>query len=80
VLFRSSHMADFRTPNIPKKIRKRSLQLMKEGSAGYFDGSTVASRNCCGVGGILKINDHKSIKWLINCGPGTNTKDELMGV
>jgi hypothetical protein len=50
-----------------------------EGSAWWFDGATVASGNCSGASGILKISDHKIFKWTINCGPGTNTREKLLG-
>jgi ribonuclease HI len=53
--------------------------MVKEGSINWFDGEAIASGNCCGVGGVLKISEHKIFHWLINCGPGTNNRDELMG-
>jgi hypothetical protein len=33
-----------------------------------------------GGGGILKSSDFSVYRWVMNCGEGTNTKDELMGV
>jgi ribonuclease HI len=32
-----------------------------------------------GVDGVLVVNDHCKYKWLLNCGPGTNTHTELLG-
>jgi ribonuclease HI len=33
----------------------------------------------CGDGGVIKQPDQEVIKWHINCGMDTNTKDELFG-
>jgi ribonuclease HI len=45
-----------------------------------FDGVASSDGNLCGAGGFLKINGSKVTKWLMNCGQGTNTKVELLGV
>jgi ribonuclease HI len=45
-----------------------------------FDGATLSNGECCGAGGIIKTHASKVIKWYINCGAGTNTKAELMGL
>jgi ribonuclease HI len=29
---------------------------------------------------VLRINDHTTYKWTFNCGPGTNTREKLLGV
>jgi len=55
------------------------LRPVVEGLTGWFDGATTTFGNCSGAGGILKITDHKIFKWTINCGPGTNTRAELLG-
>jgi ribonuclease HI len=34
----------------------------------------------CGAGGVIKLPDSTVYRWFINCGIGTNTKAELMGV
>jgi ribonuclease HI len=45
-----------------------------------FDGATSADGKQCGAGGYLKTHDSIVTRWLMNCGEGTNTKAELMGV
>jgi ribonuclease HI len=32
-----------------------------------------------GVGGVIKISEQCCFKWILNCGPGTNTRAELLG-
>jgi ribonuclease HI len=39
----------------------------------------VSTGTNSGVGGVLVVNDHCKYKWLLNCGPGTNTRTELLG-
>jgi len=34
----------------------------------------------CGAGGVIKTPNSIVYRWFINCGSGTNTKEELMGV
>jgi hypothetical protein len=72
-------MVDYKIPNKPKAIRRGMLQHVVEGSTGWFDEAAVASGNCSGACGILKISDHIISKWTINCGPGTNTREKLFG-
>jgi hypothetical protein len=79
VILSTLQLADYRTPIKLKKTRKRALCMVKEGSVGWFDGAATTTGNCCGAGGILKISEHRIIHWLINCGPGTNNRAELMG-
>jgi ribonuclease HI len=47
---------------------------------GWFDGVALSNGIQSGVGGLIKINDKTSIKWTFNCGPGTNTREEFLGV
>jgi ribonuclease HI len=54
---------------------------MAEGhTIAYFDGATQSSGFCCGAGGTFKNHPSRITKWFINCGVGTNTKAELMGL
>jgi ribonuclease HI len=45
-----------------------------------FDGAARSSGLCCGAGGTFKSHPSRITKWFINCGEGTNTKAELMGL
>jgi ribonuclease HI len=49
------------------------------GTVGWFDGAALATGQNSGAGGVLQINEHIIFKWTINCGPGTNTRAELLG-
>jgi ribonuclease HI len=50
------------------------------GTVGWFDGAAQQSGQNSGAGGVIRVNDHQSYKWFFNCGPGTNTRAELLGV
>jgi ribonuclease HI len=49
------------------------------GAVGWFDGAAKASRSNSGVGGVIRTLDNRTFKWILNCGPGTNTRAELLG-
>jgi len=46
---------------------------------GWFDGVTTSSGTNNGAGGVIKYNEKCSYKWYMNCGPGSNTRVELLG-
>jgi ribonuclease HI len=54
--------------------------LDKGGTMGWFDGATAANGLNNGAGGVIRINDQSNYHWLLNCGCGTNTRAELLGV
>jgi len=47
---------------------------------GWFDGATQSNGLQSGAGGVIKLFDNTIYKWNIQCGPGTNTRVELLGV
>jgi len=53
-------------------------------SLGYtlvcFDGAVESTGLCCGAGGFFRTHSKRITKWFINCGEGTNTKEELLGL
>lgn len=49
-------------------------------SVAFFDGAALASGTCCGAGGTFRSHPHRLTKWFINCGRGSNTKAELLGL
>ena len=54
---------------------------MAEGSTLVcFDGVALSNGLCCGAGGTFKSHPSRITKWFLNCGVGSNTKDELMGL
>jgi hypothetical protein len=46
---------------------------------GWFDGAAQENGNLSGAGGVIKVNEDTSYKWIFNCGPRTNTRAELLG-
>jgi ribonuclease HI len=45
-----------------------------------FDGATQSNGQQCGAGGVIKTSDFSVYRWTFNCGEGTNTREELLGV
>jgi ribonuclease HI len=45
----------------------------------FFDGA-AQTNGCCGAGGFFKNHLSRITKWFFNCGVGTNTKAELLGL
>jgi ribonuclease HI len=48
-----------------------------------FNATTQADGKQCGArggGGGIKTPDHSVYRWIFNCGEGTNTREELLGV
>jgi ribonuclease HI len=46
----------------------------------WFDGAAQLDGNQCGAGGVFKTPDLTVYRWVFNCGGGTNTRAELLGV
>jgi ribonuclease HI len=69
----------------PSTVKTLPLQVceftQEEGfTLACFDGATHSNGLCCGAGGIFKSHPSRVTKWFINCGAGSNTKAELMGL
>jgi ribonuclease HI len=60
-------------------LRRRTALRMANGTVGWFDGEAMSSGLNSGVGGVIRTHDNHTFKWTINCGPGTNTRVELLG-
>jgi ribonuclease HI len=69
-------------PTIPKSIPNRVCDITQtEGfTLACFDGAALANGECCGAGGFFKSHATRITKWFLNCGAGTNTKAELLGL
>jgi hypothetical protein len=70
---------------LPQSHNSASLRacsiIHKEGfTIACFDGAAISGGKLCGVGGVIKSPESTVYRWYINCGEGTNTKVELMGV
>jgi hypothetical protein len=59
--------------------RSEPSQTDWSGNIGWFDGAAISTGTNSGVGGVIKVSEHCRYKWLLNCGPGTNTRAELLG-
>ena len=56
------------------------LTLPEGVTLACFDGATLSNGRCCVAGGFFKSHDTRITKRYLNCGVGTNTKAELMGL
>jgi hypothetical protein len=62
-------------------IKSKNPPLLKNGRPlGWFDGVAQRGGQICRAGGVIRVNNHTKYKWMLNCGPGTNTREELLGV
>jgi ribonuclease HI len=65
---------------IPPSFRSCLIAHPHDSTVACFDGATLANGKCSGAGGIIKTSVSTVYRWYFNCGEGTNTKAELMGV
>lgn len=56
------------------------MDLVARDPTGWFDGAALTLGQNSGAGGIIRFFEHKIYKWYFNCGQGTNTREELLGV
>ena len=56
------------------------FKLVEGYTLACFDGAAMSNGLCCGAGGIFKHHPARVTKWFLNCGEGTNTKAELLGL
>jgi hypothetical protein len=45
----------------------------------FFDDASINGGATCGAGGSLKRLNNPDVRWIFNCGGGSNTKVELVG-
>jgi hypothetical protein len=73
-------VANSTTPTKVAIQKKVKIHLQGGTPAGWFDGATQSNGLQSGAGGLLRITENSYYKWTFNCGPGTNTRAELLGV
>jgi ribonuclease HI len=61
-----------------KKILKNP-HIAEDYPTGWFDGAAQCCGTLSGAGGLIKINTTTIYRWTFSCGPGTNTRAELLG-
>jgi ribonuclease HI len=69
-------MGKFHKVRIP---RFTPTTLPVDKTLAWFDGAAQQNGLLSGVGGVIKLDDHKEYRWTLNCGKGTNSRAELMG-
>jgi len=81
VLYRVSASFHWQSPPL-KSIPPKSCEItLKEGyTLACFDGAAASSGLNCGAGGFFKTHPNRTTSWFINCGLGTNSKAELLGL
>ena len=62
------------------RLRSCWIEQTLEYSVACIYGATQEDGRCSGIGGIIKLLASTIYKWFLNCGAGTNTKEELMRV
>jgi ribonuclease HI len=63
-----------------KPLRDILISLLSNTTLAWFDGADQLDGTSCEAGGLLKTPDLSVIRWVFNCGRGTITRAELMGV
>jgi ribonuclease HI len=67
--------------SLKTQIPKSCDFTQKEGyTVACFDGAAQVSGGNCGAGGFFKSHPSRCTWWFLNCGSGTNTKAELLGL
>jgi hypothetical protein len=69
-----------RKPLVRKMPRLKKTPAFISDSIAWFDGAAQANGLISGAGGIIKQAGNIIYRWTLNCGPGTNTRAELLGV
>jgi ribonuclease HI len=64
----------------PAPLRDIMIPQHRNTTIAWFDGAAQLDGNQCGAGGVLKSPDLTVYRWVYNCGGGTNTRAELLGV
>jgi ribonuclease HI len=60
-------------------IRLSPIFRLNGYTMAFFDGASSVGDQICGAGGSLKRTNGPDIRWIFNCGVGSNTKAELVG-
>jgi ribonuclease HI len=64
----------------PRLQHTKKVPDIEDIPTGWFDGATHSNGSQSGAGGLIRISQNSFYKWTFNCGPGTNTRAELLGV
>ena len=65
----------------PFLVVKECFILHEEGTTiAFFDGAVRSDQTSCGAVGVIKVYEILIYRWFFNCGGGTNSKVELLGI
>lgn len=78
--FGLQNSAEVKDPRRGKGPRIHKIPPLTIQNLGWFDGATQENGTLSGAGGVITVNEDTRYKWTFNCGLGTNTRDELLGV
>jgi ribonuclease HI len=59
--------------------RTGMTQINFDNIVGWFDGAATSSGLNSGAGEVIKYSENAATNGIINCGPGSNTRAELLG-
>jgi hypothetical protein len=60
--------------------RSTIIMTQENFTTHWFDEETQSNDQLSGAGGVIRIHECMVYKWKFNCGPGNNTRAELLGV
>jgi hypothetical protein len=64
---------------LSKTFRHSSHILPKNRTIGWFDGASQRNGEQSGAMGIIILDEFSVYRWTLNCGRGTNIREELLG-
>jgi hypothetical protein len=80
IVFLSRSACGFHFESSQRKYLSESCAFFPaDKTLAWFDGATQQNGLLSGAGGVIKIDDLREYRWILNCGKGTNTRAELMG-
>jgi hypothetical protein len=66
-------------PSKVVKQIKNKTHIREDTPTGWFDGATQHNDTLSRAGGLVRVTKNSQYRWTFNCGPGTNTREELLG-
>jgi ribonuclease HI len=79
IFSKSIALQNFSSGPVKDKPPKSVLILYQLGDAfAWFDGASQVNGALGGAGGIIKAQDSTIIRWMYNCGSGSNSRAELI--
>jgi ribonuclease HI len=80
ILVRGMVDSDRRMDGVRNHHRIKKTPELNLDTICWFDGAAQSNKLLSGAGGIIKTLGNSTIRWTLNCGQGTNTRVELLGL